>query len=192
MNYLISPHNDDETLFAAYTVQREKCAVVVVFDSHVQVARGHPECTWEVRRAETEAALKELGAPPPIFLGYSDCQKATEQFENKLADDLARRFQHVPPDTKFWIPKQETGAHDHHNVVAWASETALYPRVTDRYLTYSAGQKSRDGIPVDFELPWVARKLRALACYKTQIEIAELGCWSHFMADQYEFYAHRR
>ena len=41
-NLFISPHNDDETLFGAFTLCREAAdiQVVVVFDGHVQASRG--------------------------------------------------------------------------------------------------------------------------------------------------------
>jgi LmbE family N-acetylglucosaminyl deacetylase len=66
----ISPHNDDETLFGAFTILRTLPLVVVVFDSYAQEQRGNP-VTWRQRRAETLAACEILGVRA-IFLGFSD------------------------------------------------------------------------------------------------------------------------
>jgi hypothetical protein len=52
VSIFISPHNDDETLFGAFTILREKPLVVIVFDRHVQEARGLP-VDWKQRRDET-------------------------------------------------------------------------------------------------------------------------------------------
>jgi LmbE family N-acetylglucosaminyl deacetylase len=60
------PHNDDESLFMAYTLMREKPVVVIVFDSYVQ-----NWCTKEERRQESINALKLVGITP-IFLGLND------------------------------------------------------------------------------------------------------------------------
>ena len=63
MKVFISPHNDGECLFGSFTIQREKPLVVIVFDSVVQVMRGHPECDAVTRREESLRALEELGTP---------------------------------------------------------------------------------------------------------------------------------
>ena len=57
----LSPHNDDETLFGAFTIMKEKPIVCVVFDSYVQVARGNAGATASRRRNETLRALGEFG-----------------------------------------------------------------------------------------------------------------------------------
>ena len=46
----LAPHNDDETLFAAYTLMRYKPFVIIVTDSFIQPERGDTGCTAEIRR----------------------------------------------------------------------------------------------------------------------------------------------
>jgi hypothetical protein len=55
---LFAPHNDDEALFAAYTVQRERPRVVVCFPSYGDYGDAG------VRELESRAAVRELGAGP--------------------------------------------------------------------------------------------------------------------------------
>ena len=40
MKLHLSPHNDDESLFAAYTLIREKPTVLIISDSDMQLDRG--------------------------------------------------------------------------------------------------------------------------------------------------------
>jgi len=49
------------------------------------------------------------------------------------------------------------------------------------YFTYTrTNGKSKYGEPVKMDGKSVATKLKAMLCYKTQIEIDALGCWPHF------------
>ena len=43
------------------------------------------------------------------------------------------------------------------------------------------------GKPVVFDPEWPVLKLRALACYESQIALQE--CAQHFLSEQYEYYA---
>jgi len=56
----LSPHNDDEALFGAFTIMREKPLVLIVTDSHIQYLRGDG-ITPGQRRLETQRAMKKLG-----------------------------------------------------------------------------------------------------------------------------------
>ena len=90
MKILISPHNDDETLFCSWTILREKPLVVIVTDSARQASKG---ITAEQRRAETKAAMDILGVEVR-FLGIPD---------NKL--ELAPLWAAVLPEAEhIWIP----------------------------------------------------------------------------------------
>lgn len=66
----LSPHSDDEALFGAFTIMREKPLVVVATDSYIQELRGD-DITFEQRRSETKRAMEKLGVESH-FLGIAD------------------------------------------------------------------------------------------------------------------------
>ena len=181
MKLFLSPHNDDETLFGAFTIMRERPQVCVVFDSFVQPLRGVSGCQCDIRRAETFAALRELvGTPGASFIGLSD---AEDCHPSALAKIVLSRF---PGASHVWAPAFHPDGHAQHNAVALAADSAFPGKVT-HYLTYTRnGGKQRGGT----EIPPsdIARKLRALACYGSQLEMdPRLGCWPHFMRDLSEY-----
>jgi hypothetical protein len=175
---LVSPHNDDESLFASWTILREKPLVVVVFDGYVQQNRGL-DITWQQRRAETEAACEILGVPVE-FLGFRDDQAA-------IWVEVRRRIEEFKPEA-VWAPAFEGLGHAQHNVVADACEGLP---VVDRYLTYTTAGKSTGGrvVPI-LDGSWIALKHRALACYESQLSLdPRVACWPHFTRDMTEYYA---
>ena len=184
MKLFLSPHSDDETLFGAFTIMRERPTVCVVYDSYVQPSRGVPGCEAETRRIETERALRELvGTPGMHCLGFRDDRAETV---GSIAIALWERYggvEHV------WAPAYEQDGHDQHNLVAQAA-AKVFPGKVTHYLTYTrTGGKSRNGTEV---LPRsgddIARKLRALACYSSQLQMdPRLGCWPHFVNDLREY-----
>lgn len=68
MKLLLSPHNDDESLFAAYTLIREKPTVLIITDSDMQLDRG---ISAAQRKEESRRACETLGVPVR-FLGLKD------------------------------------------------------------------------------------------------------------------------
>jgi LmbE family N-acetylglucosaminyl deacetylase len=180
MALFISPHNDDETLFGAFTILRERPLVVVVYDSHIQEQRGNP-VTWHARRAETTAAGRILGFNA-CYLGFSDADPLVS------AEAIRARLREVLGviDETVYAPALETNGHAQHNLVAAAVDEG--PRVV-RYLTYTPAGKStsRRVVPI-LEPGWIGLKLRALACYESQWA-PRLGCYPHFLRDQTEYYA---
>lgn len=175
----LSPHNDDETLFGAFTLLREKPLVVIVFDSFVQPSRGNPGTEWTVRRAESIAACKILGCEVE-FLGFSDGD------DHVSADAIRRRINVAGlMRQKVFAPAVELGGHAQHNLVAASIENG--PKVT-RYMTYTPAGKSTSGhvVPI-LEPGWIGLKLQALACYGSQWA-PRLGCYPHFLRDQTEYY----
>ena len=181
-NLAIIPHNDDETLFLAFTLCREAAdiQVVVIFDGYVQAARGEP-VTWQQRREETAAALKELGVvKPPVFAGFSD-QTPDWGGIRKFLLDLSH--EHAFPIV--YAPLEEPNGHYQHNMVRRAA--LGYFDYVQSYTTYTTASKSVGSTPVIPEPDWVRRKLRALACYRSQIEVA--NCREHFMRGLHEYYA---
>lgn len=181
MKIFISPHNDDAVLFGSFTIQREKLMVLTVFDSYRQVERGHEACSRSARRREDTQAMKELGQDDVFFGGVPD----------NLPPDLIEKAVRLTFEDyaalEIWVPAEEQGGNEQHNLVARVGPE-MFPRAkTHRYLTYTAAGKSTFGVPVQCTGAMVRKKLRALACYQTQIEIDELGTWPHFLRDQHEY-----
>jgi LmbE family N-acetylglucosaminyl deacetylase len=173
MKILFAPHNDDETLFGAFTILREQPLVVVVYDSYAQNRRGC-NVTAEGRRQETLAAMKVLGAEVE-FCGLSD-----ESMDPVECVAALRRYIGAG---EVWAPACEDNGHPHHNIVANAVASLFTHR--HHYMTYTTSGKSV-GIPVAIQADWTLKKLRALACYESQIELASTRRF--FLGDQYEYY----
>lgn len=182
----LSPHNDDEVLFGAFTIQREAPDVAVVFDSHLQPERGHGECRWDTRRRESNAGVRclrdfEYVSPFEVFfLGLSDREAWTV---GELVTIMSQKFVARKVEySEVWAPGEETRGHEHHNLVAAAALLVFPNAKIHRYLTYTrTSGKSTHGIEVKPKGIEVRRKLEAMACYKTQLENDALGCWPHFM-----------
>jgi len=176
LKLFISPHNDDETLFGAFTLLRERPLVAVVFDSFVQERRGYG-ITAAARRAETRAACEVLGVSCG-FLGLRDDSPDWRAVRWALAEYKRSGV------TEVWAPAVERDGHLQHNEVG-AIAGELFPRVT-YYLTYTrTGGKSTAGRLVPFENAWIGIKLRALAEYRSQIGHASTA--EHFIRDQREY-----
>jgi LmbE family N-acetylglucosaminyl deacetylase len=169
----ISPHNDDETLFGAFTILRENPLVVVVYDSHAQFLRGE-KVTAHQRRQESSAAMKILGADVE-FCGLSD------QKLDMAACIAALRIYEGAEEV--WAPAFERNGNPHHNLIARAVDS-IFPH-SQRYMTYTSAGKS-SGVPVPIKAGWTLSKLRALACYESQIELAATR--DFFLNDQREYY----
>jgi LmbE family N-acetylglucosaminyl deacetylase len=183
MKLLIAPHNDDETLFAGFLIQKVKPdCVVIVYDSYIQVQRGFTRCSKSARREESCQALSLIGVPTARFLGFADSQLADAK---EIAQALSVTF---PKATEVWAPVEEEGGHTQHNLVASAATAAFGDKIVDRYLMYIRGQgKSTSTQPVEIRPEWIIPKLKALACYRSQIEIPELGCWPWFIESLTEY-----
>lgn len=189
---LIVPHNDDETLFAGFTVTRERPHIIIVYDSYIQVNRGASYCDKDTRRQETIAALD-------ILLGYDDSSNiGIEEMVTFLGlhDDLSYSPSAISTAiikslsvsaweqiTDIWAPAYEEGGHDQHNQVA--NECSSF--ANHRYTTYTRHQgRTRTGnrfnpTPLEIKL-----KHRALTCYTSQI--TNLSCQAWFTGDLNEYY----
>lgn len=179
MNLFLSPHNDDEVLFGAFTLMRDSPLVVIVFDGHVQGLRGAP-ITANQRRSESISALRELGVSPPMFLGYPD----TEDRPKSLLASLRHLADRHAPELVY-APAVEANGHAQHNYVGELAKQ-IFPKV-QHYMTYTRTGGKSTGSPVNPE-PWMVwRKMRALACYESQITLD--NCREHFLRDIREYYA---
>lgn len=179
MKLFISPHNDDETLFGAFTILRERPLVLVVTDSERQKAKG---ITAEERRLESQAALRILEAPV-AFLGIPDQALETSLLEHLYAEFVAD----FGPFTHVFMPAEEEGGNVDHNLIARRIGGLIPESGRTNYLTYTAAGKSTSTKRVNFAAEWPLRKLKALACYRSQI--VEPSTRDHFLREQYEYYA---
>lgn len=149
MRLLLSPHSDDECLFAAYTIIRHPTLVVICTDYD-----GDRGPTAEERRQESINAMHILGAPV-VFLGIP---------ESRFEKEGHQRLYHMTNMADIvLVPAYETNGHKHHNLLS------SYGGISPQYSTYSYDRLKPTGdieiVPTDkeFEL-----KKRALACYKSQ------------------------
>ncbi len=187
MKIFLSPHNDDEVLFGAFSIMRERPLVIVVYDSYVQGNRG-ADVTVHQRRRETRAALSELNANEPCFLGLRDDKAYTPAdvaFRLRSVVDIDQTFDVV------YSPMYDTDGHEQHNIVARAAGLLATPHHV-RYSTYTRGGGRQvtpnEVLPLDGSM--IARKHRALACYESQMSMDAkhpLGCWPWFVGDMREY-----
>ncbi len=168
MKLLLSPHNDDECLFAAYTLMREKPLVIVVTDS--DLVEG---VTAQQRREESRRACELLNVAV-VFLGLKDGTLKQQK------DDLKRRLEPFAshPWTHVYAPAIQ-GGHQDHDALGEVVLT-MFSKVS-YFATYAVGKvftpagREIEPTPEEVEL-----KNRALDCYPSQIRVA--GTNSHFDA----------
>jgi len=152
LKLFLSPHNDDESLFGAYTLMREKPLVVVVYDSYVQ-----DWVTTEERREETAKAMAVISRPYS-FIGLND--------KTATRDDTYGALSEFTPDVVY----APTGSHKHHT---WLGEIAR-ELWGDKVILYTTYETSPDLVigsveikPTDDE---IATKNAMLDCYVSQLE----------------------
>lgn len=160
---LFAPHNDDEALFAAFTIMREKPLVVIVTDSYIQPNRGEKGCDADTRWNETKKAMEILGAPV-MRLGIPDL----ELDYHKLGQFFQKCFHNF--ETVYAPALQEGNLH--HDIVHRACKVVFGDKVKE-YTTYAPGQLYTTGkteiVPTPEELEL---KSKALECYQSQLNLA--------------------
>lgn len=174
---LIQPHDDDAFLFACFTAIREKPLIVTVFDSYYQPKHGMAGTGATERAAETQAACDILGLEN-IRLGFRDDEEVGSwHIRDALANAILRS---LLDNLRWFLPAYENNGHAQHNQIAHLLEGHI--PVTGRYRTYTRepAKKSISANEVAFEPEWVALKLRALACFRSQFQPAT-GCVEHFI-----------
>ena len=183
MNILLSPHNDDETLFACYTLLRYRPHVIVCLRSARMGTPGYPPplIDHETREAETEAAMNVLGLEWTQW-PWTDAGDQWQQVGSAL-----ETLSHLPRIERVFAPAFEDGGHVQHNTIARMAGRVFGKRVT-YYLTYTNGTlRSTSGSAVDPDPDWPVLKRQALDCYQSQIAHPMTG--HHFSAPLDEFYA---
>lgn len=154
---LLSPHNDDAVLFAAFTCHAEKPHVVTVLRSVNQERSG---ITWQEREAEDAAAMEILGCTWEQW-AYDDDAPDWDAIRARIAE-LAPAFEMV------YAPACILHGHPQHNEVAKIAADLTSP--TRFYTTYVYGGPRIDGlVEVHPTREAILAKLRALACYESQI-----------------------
>ena len=154
---LLSPHNDDEALFAAFTILRHRPRVVVCFQSERDY--GDPAA----REAESREAVELLGAAG---------------FEQWTGGDLVAAMRDLDArmhPARVWAPAEQA-SHPQHVAVARAAREVFGERVIP-FHTYDETGKVRTGKLVPYEPAWVHQKLRALCRYQTQATHPRAGAF---------------
>ncbi len=164
MKILLTPHADDETLFAAYTLLREKPLVVLCMTG----APRHG--SFDVRLAEFVTAMTVLGCP---WVSIAD----TDADEDELFDRLGRLAVGRLDVDHVYAPLPEADGNDEHNLVGDIA-AQIWPGAVTFYTTYTPGARTTRGERVPSEPSWLALKRKALACYQSQQAIP--GIRAHF------------
>lgn len=175
---LIAPHNDDETLFAAFHCLSAHPHVIIVLRSQVQEWRYG--ITAATREAETLQAMEVLGCAWEQW-NHLDDDPDWALIERKLIE-----WRDVFDCDRVFAPAAQLNGHAHHNAIADIAARVFDSRIVTSYLTYTKAGKSV-GQPVAYEPEWVTRKLAALACYRSQSSLA--NCAEHFLREQFEYVA---
>lgn len=176
MKLLLSPHNDDETLFSYFTLLAHRPHVIVLLRSYIQANRGH-DITAAMRMNETRAAM-EIAACPVEFWDYRDDRPNWEGIERDL------RAYNIDQVTDVWAPKPEPYGNEQHNMIGRIAEMVFGDKC-HFYLTYTTAGKSTNGQIVAVAPRWVELKLKALACYRSQINLP--STMPHFLRSQEEY-----
>ncbi len=122
-------HPDDETMMigglmalAAQNSQLVQCIIATRGEAGVQdTARWPQESLGSIRQAEVCEAMRILGVPDPLWLGYQDgcCHQVVEA---EAIQQLVRLIDTHKPDTVItFAPDGLTGHSDHKAVSRWAT-----------------------------------------------------------------------
>lgn len=161
---LLSPHHDDETLFASFICQRERPRIVACLDEgperldEFMQAVSYLDCDWEQwdipasnpNWDRMERFISELASK------YDHCYAPSFAFEENGHSPAG-----IPP--RGWGILQ-------HDMVGMLAARHFEGRIT-HYTTYRRWHGRERGQEVSIlKWEWVLRKLQALACYRSQIE----------------------
>ncbi len=176
MKLFISPHNDDEALFGAFTLLREKPLVLIVTDSFIQFERGD-DITWMQRRQESEEACLILGCE--VEFGYIRDTELT-------ADALRTLFRKYQGYHTVYAPAIQGGNWQHDMISNIAQEmfenVILYTTYTKSKL-YTTGSVEIIPTPEEIDL-----KNQALFCYQSQLRLPATRPHFNAVIDKSEWY----
>lgn len=177
---VLAPHGDDESLFVAYTCMRERAHVIVCTQDRDPEVR-------QARSLEVTSAIRILGCThqewqiPETEFGYRGHQTVREYLQVWDTDRAPWKPERV------YAPALDQDGHDQHNLVGALALEVFAERVIP-YLTYAPrGQRQRYGQEVVPTAEEIQRKLKALACYRTQIENPATRPWFFDLLDLREW-----
>lgn len=172
MNLLVSPHNDDEALFASFAILAHRPHVVTCLDGSLKRHLAPPED----RVAESAAAMRVLGAA-----GYEHLGVPLDVDDWALIEELLRDR---PEPEHVWAPMWEERGHRHHNRLALLA-IKLWPGRVSFYSTYHVDEEDwphrtelTDVFRIEPEEGWEELKREALDCYQSQL--GQEGTRMHF------------
>ncbi len=166
---VLEPHNDDAVLFSCFNAIRHQAHIVTVLRSRNQDANG---ITHTEREAEAAAAAEILGCTWEQWPEWDtepdwpDILAAMERYDGEHSPEVV------------FAPANERDGNYHHNYVAGLARQVFGSRVVF-YTTYTPGGPRTRGDLVEYERPWVALKLRALACFESQITRGPVRFFTH-------------
>jgi LmbE family N-acetylglucosaminyl deacetylase len=141
---LLAPHADDETLFACYTLLRERPLVILCLP-------GAP------RHGLSDTRVAEFAAAMDIL----DCD-----WVSLIGSDLEPTLRTFDPEHA-WAPLPEPDGNSDHNRIGELA-ARLWPGKLSFYTTYTTNSRTVLDKPVKFEESWPSIKRQALACYESQ------------------------
>jgi LmbE family N-acetylglucosaminyl deacetylase len=174
---LLAPHQDDETLFASFLILRRQPEIIVCYRSVLQEANG---ISAEEREAEMQAALVHLGCDGFTQWPWGDDELHADEIEEDLWATLDQEFEEV------FAPARGSQGNEQHNLIADLADKVYGRKNVTHYTTYRVGgERDTLGTEVEFEPDWIALKLRALACYRSQMRAGPARMWLDFGLREY-------
>lgn len=156
MIILFAPHNDDEALFASYTIMRTKPLVVVVYDGYQHQRKFGVNIM--TRRNESINAMKLLGVEVE-FMGLSD----DETYDPYELETLFKKYK----ADKVYCPA--IGKNPQHNLVSNVCTSVF--KNTVRYCTYDDDLLQKGSVEIIPTEEERVMKIKALKCYQSQLKI---------------------
>ncbi len=179
----LAPHNDDESLFGAFTILRFSPDVATVFKS----AKQSPAVTADERELETAIALEALGDPRWMQWPILDTTPAAQARKavQSILETQRTTYAHV------FAPAPIVGGHEQHSLVGDVALKVFGDERVTLYHTYRRGEgRTTSPWEVPFEPSWPMGKLLALAAYGSQIAHPATAPWFLELLPMREYYAH--
>ncbi len=156
----LSPHDDDQALFGAFTLMREQPLVAIVTDAYKQQNRGE-NISPELRAHETTEAMKIFGLPH-VRMGIRD--------DILTEGALQFAFRQFKGFDLVYAPAMQ-GGNPHHDLIGKIARQVFSCPVV-WYATYSDKELYTTGnIEVVPSNQGLALKDKALSCYESQINL---------------------
>lgn len=187
MDVLLAPHNDDETLFAAYTLMRRRPHVVVctrAAGSYYARERETQEAVYRLTGAETyEQWTYDAGDPRWKWMAGS-IRTLADEYEHVWAPAPLGETNGHEPGTN---PPPGWGVLQHDRIGELAAE-AFGPERTRHYCLYTRWHgRDQRGTEIEPTAQEIARKLDALGQYESQMRDPSTRPWFYEQLDMREW-----